>query len=287
MATKANLLLQVKSNLGGTTSKDTEIGYGLDMAIAQIGELHLFKELITEEDVDTVNASGTGSCSTTTFTATAAVFLSTMTGATLTIGGTDYTIATFTDTTHVELTTSQTIASGTFTVTCQFITITSGYDKLLSVGQKGDLQSHPIPIREKRWIDTYYPDPTQIAARRPIWCYEDGANGRLYFIPIPDAVYSIELTTSTVPTVETAGATLVGFDSALVAYATGYVFNSIEKFVSGAAWMKEYEKLLSTALSHYMYEPGRLYKAVPPPLQDGGGSYNSVDDWPELTALDE
>lgn len=288
MATKAALQAIVRDNLGGTLEKNTVMANGLDACIRQIGELYMFKELITEADVDTISATGTGSCSETTFTSTTEVFLSTMVGGKLVISGKSYEIDTITSTTEVELTTSQTIASGTFTVSAQFIPITTGYDKLLSVGQKGDLQAHPIPIREKKWIDTHYPDPLQMSTGRPIWCYEDGANGRLYFIPFPAAVYSIELTIYTRPTVATAGNTIgVEFDSVLVAYATAYVFNSLEKFDSGASWMREYERLLATAISHHRREPGRVVKATPRPLQLAREDYNSVNDWPDLTELDE
>ena len=279
MASKANLILQVKLNHGNRPDKDTVIGHGLDMCIQQIGEFHKFKELVTEADVDTVFTGGTGSCSTTTFTSTTAVFAETMEGAILRISGVSYVIDTYTSTTEVELTTSQPIAESTFTVSKQSISITTGYDKLLGVGQKGDLQAHSIPIRTKEWIDAHYPDPSQTPTGRPVWCYEDGANGEIVYVPSPDAAYTMELTVYTLPTVATDGATVTGFDSCLTAYATGYTFNSMEMFVSGGAWMNQYKGLLATAIQHYKRESGRVVRATPVPLHTGDEHRNTPDDF--------
>lgn len=108
--------------------------------------------------------------------------------------------------------------------------------------------SYPIEIRPRTWIAKYYPSPASFSTTKPCYGYLQGT--LLYVVPLPDAEYEVEYSYYPVhPDLEasTDEVQIRGADKAVMAYATSFVFDSIEKATEADRWYARYEKFLMSA----------------------------------------
>ena len=111
------------------------------------------------------------------------------------------------------------------------------------------LLSRPLLIRPKTWLVTRYPSVESMSNQRPVYGYITGQ--RLYFVPIPDVSYDItytyfplhpELTNATDEVLIRAAST------AVIAFATFWVFQSIEMSEDAKRWFDIYQDRLKRAI---------------------------------------
>jgi len=110
-------------------------------------------------------------------------------------------------------------------------------------------QSRPLRIRPKTWLIKRVPDPSSRSTGRPTYGYIEGK--RLYVIPIPDAEYTIRYTYFKVhPDLSSDSDEVLirGIDGAVVAYATYWVFHSLEKTEDAKVWYQTYEMQLRSTV---------------------------------------
>lgn len=111
-----------------------------------------------------------------------------------------------------------------------------------------DDNSHRIRIRPKEWLVSRFPNPAQYSAGRPSWGWLEGS--RLFVLPIADANYSVVYTSYILHPELTEDSDVVviraGVDRAIIAYATYWVFLSIEKHEDAKVWFASFESMLRT-----------------------------------------
>lgn len=109
-------------------------------------------------------------------------------------------------------------------------------------------QSKALVIKPKKWLTERYPDPASMSAARPYYGYLQGIT--LFVIPYPDVEYDINytyfrlhpaLSSSTSPVL------IRGADLAVQAWATHWVFKSIEKHADAKEWLELYGQHLRAA----------------------------------------
>lgn len=109
-------------------------------------------------------------------------------------------------------------------------------------------QRRPLMVRPKAWLMQREPDPSQRAATAPCYAYLQGTS--LYVIPYPDAEYDIGYTYYKLPaqmTLSTDEQPIRCADAAIAAYATHWVFKSIEKHEDAEMWAQTYLDQLRSA----------------------------------------
>ena len=126
--------------------------------------------------------------------------------------------------------------------------------------------SWPLELKTKGWVMWRYPSITALTAGMPVYGYVE--NNVLYVCPKADKAYSVLVTHSTLP-VDFAGDTslnpITTTDLALVAWAAGYTFDSLEMFDSASVWKQNFEVALVNAI--------RTDRSINPRFQaDGEGS---------------
>lgn len=116
-----------------------------------------------------------------------------------------------------------------------------------------------VDIKAKAELVQLYPDLTDAAVTGvPKYCYEE--NGVLTFLPKANLSYEIQITYDTLEVLtsdeDTVNATMI--DSALIAYATAYLFRSISMFQSAQVFMAEYERALFHIILSDERRPGKI-----------------------------
>lgn len=94
-----------------------------------------------------------------------------------------------------------------------------------------------IQLRPKTWIVDKYPDVGEVTSGVPAYAYQEG--NYLYIAPVADAVYTIGF--SYYPDIigfalDSSENPIPLLQQAIIEWATGYVFDSIELFERGVAW---------------------------------------------------
>lgn len=122
--------------------------------------------------------------------------------------------------------------------------------------------SNPIRIKSKKVITDLIPNPDDLTAGRPSLAYEE--SGSLFLIPKSNGVFIIRLLLDLKPTT----LVLVGdnpqvdrIDRAIIAYATSYVYDSVQQFQQAAVWTKRYNEALAKAILSDDRKPGKIDKA--------------------------
>jgi len=130
-----------------------------------------------------------------------------------------------------------------------YVTVT-GLGELYRVQVVDGTSSYTVEIRPKLAVEDTVPVAEEQAAGRPVVCYAEA--DRVYFAPVPDAVYSLRVHYRQILTLTGGGATptadalsLSGFDSLVAAYATGYAFLTVRHAPQhAAAWMEQFNRLV-------------------------------------------
>ena len=108
--------------------------------------------------------------------------------------------------------------------------------------------SRPITIRSKSWVVTHFPNPSSVSSGKPAFGYLEGTT--LFVVPLPDEAYTIRYSYYRLsPALTTDPQTVLVRHSgpAVVAYATFWVFQSIEKHEDAERWLATYLKVLESA----------------------------------------
>lgn len=133
-------------------------------------------------------------------------------------------------------------------------TIASNYQRvvearLIDTEVGTEQSSWKVWVFSKEELVQVFPAPELVSTSKPRYMYEEA--GKMVLIPPSDGVYTLRYTYLKKPSVlsddaDTADITTV--DEALVAYATQYVFNSVQQFEEGRAWRAQYEVALKNAI---------------------------------------
>ena len=114
----------------------------------------------------------------------------------------------------------------------------SGFHRLLEVRLIDSTSSYPIEVRSLKWVLENFPNISADSSSKPDWCYEEG--GVLYFSCPLDAAYTIRVTyyaLSTFVSDATVNPIPVA-ESALIFYATSYVYDGLELDKDARKWEK-------------------------------------------------
>jgi hypothetical protein len=112
----------------------------------------------------------------------------------------------------------------------------------------GTVNSQPLQIRPKSWLAKYFPVPDLQAQRRPVYGYFEGVI--LHTIPLPAIDYTIRYSYYPLHGAFTGDASelLIRHASkAVVAYATHWMWFSLERYQDAEAWMTMYQRALESA----------------------------------------
>lgn len=120
--------------------------------------------------------------------------------------------------------------------------------RIIEIRLMDDSQSRPMCIRPKKWLMDRCPDPSSTSQRRPYYGYLQGTT--LYFVPFPDNTYTVKYTYCRLHPALSAATDPVlirGADRAVQAWATYWIFKSIEKHEDAKEWLSAYEMQLRAA----------------------------------------
>jgi hypothetical protein len=127
-----------------------------------------------------------------------------------------------------------------------YVTLPTGYHRILEVRHINSTSSWPIPIFPKKRIVEVYPNQVALAKGAPQIAYIEA--GRINYSPIPDQVYTVRVTYYSLPTCaanDGAYPTLSTCDKSIVSYATAYLFRSIQLFQEAQYWDNRYRQGLA------------------------------------------
>ena len=139
-------------------------------------------------------------------------------------------------------------ANVTLIIAVADVTLATDVARVVEIRIIDDNLSRRLIIRPKSWMVRHFPNPAAVSTGKPRYGYLEGQT--LTVVPYPDAAYKItysyyklhaalSLDTSTV-TIRHAG-------PAVAAYATFWVFQSIEKHEDANRWLVSYLQLLQSA----------------------------------------
>lgn len=110
--------------------------------------------------------------------------------------------------------------------------------------------AHEVPLKLKSWVLERYPDlGEQLAVNLPAVVFREGTT--LVFVPPATQDYTVRVTYRRLfPAIgDDDEPTDLTLTNAIVAWATSYVFRSIEEFLSADRWLGEYERSLRLAIT--------------------------------------
>ena len=108
--------------------------------------------------------------------------------------------------------------------------------------------SRSLRIRPKKWIVSHFPNPSARSTGKPAYGYIEGQT--LFTVPVPDINYTIRYSYYKLhPALSSDGSVVEIRHSgpAVAAYATFWVFQSIEKHEEAEKWLVSYLRLLASA----------------------------------------
>lgn len=111
------------------------------------------------------------------------------------------------------------------------------------------LLSRPILVRPKSWVVRNFPNIEAQSPGKPVYAYLE--NGKLYFAPFADIEYTIRITYFRLhPSLSSDSSEVLirQGSQAVVAYATFWTFNSIERSEDATRWFNTYGSLLRSAM---------------------------------------
>lgn len=128
------------------------------------------------------------------------------------------------------------------------IALASDVDRVSEIRVIDGLNSRPLIIRPKTWIVGRYPNIDSVSASKPSYGYLEGET--LHVVPSANQDYEIRYTYCR-PHPALAGDSdeiLIRHGHlAVIAYATSWIFESLERSQDAATWEARYLRLLATA----------------------------------------
>lgn len=140
-------------------------------------------------------------------------------------------------------------ATATSTIGVAAVALDSNMRRLNTVRLVLGLNSYPIPVRTKFWVDRYYPQAPSMANGRPAVAYQSGHN--LVLIPAGDIAYDIIYNYYRIHPDLTDDLTEIlisQIDDAVVSYATYWLFKSILQHDDAKRWFEDYTMQLRDAM---------------------------------------
>lgn len=129
------------------------------------------------------------------------------------------------------------------------VALPSDYYQVLEARLIDGTESFELQIKDKNWVVERWPNIASVPEGTPTVAYEE--NGTLVLAPRPNRTYTIRVTVSKLPsslTSDSSSPTIAGISHAIVAWATAYVFKSIQQFEAARFWMQEYARSLILAV---------------------------------------
>lgn len=128
-------------------------------------------------------------------------------------------------------------------------TLPAGTYKVMRAIFINDTSSYQMRIIPKEEFDRKYPNPTADSTGKPFIGYIQ--EGKLFFYPKCEGTYAIRYTIYTLPTLAAPGAslpTITTADHVIIAGATAYTFEALERWESGEKWRRKYDIALADAI---------------------------------------
>ena len=125
--------------------------------------------------------------------------------------------------------------------TDESVAVPTGMFHLLEARLIDGTMSFPSVLRSKKWITERWPNISALSSNKPNLGYEEG--GLIYLYPVCNGSYTLRVTVSSLPANFASDSTenpLVGTDYTLAAWATAYVYETVEQFEQGAFWRSRF-----------------------------------------------
>lgn len=118
------------------------------------------------------------------------------------------------------------------------------------------LLSYPLEFTDRERALKKFPDADTLAASRPELCYLEGSS--VYFVPRTSIDAGVRLTYSITPSFPSSGnidPPILGLDLFFIAYATAWVFMTLQMFKEASAWMGQANAALMSAIQSDQTQP--------------------------------
>ena len=109
--------------------------------------------------------------------------------------------------------------------------------------------SYPMRIKSKSWLTSRWADVSELSTSKPQYLYEE--TGTLYLYPVSDGTYTVRVTTYSNCGTLSASTTenpVPLLDSAIVHWATAYLYNATEQYEKAATWERMAERAFQVAV---------------------------------------
>ena len=139
-------------------------------------------------------------------------------------------------------------ADATLAIDVQFVVLATDVARIIEIRLIDGNNSRTLRIRSKDWLVKHAPNPSANNTGKPTFGYLQGTT--LFVVPIPDEAYTIRYSYYKLSAALTTDAQTVDVrhsGAAIAAYATYWVFQSIEKHEDAERWLATYLKLLDSA----------------------------------------
>lgn len=245
-------------NLAGRTDLTSVINTGLDFALNELTKAYGWKELEVTSDITVAGTTLTftdGAWNKSALTLTkAAAFTSYTFGAgdhVYISGGTGMTAGWYeigAKTSNNVLTLLESLGEDASDVAAtkignpEYLSLPSDTLHVARLRLIDGVSSRNVILKTKSWLQTRWPNVAAVSHGRPLYAYEDKSVGRVYLYPIPNGEYTYRITVTKALTSFAVDATenpVTGLDLALVAWATGWAFQSVEQFENAGRWFAQ------------------------------------------------
>ncbi len=139
-------------------------------------------------------------------------------------------------------------ADATLTADVQSVALASDVARIIEIRLIDGNNSRTLRIRSKDWIVKHFPNPSATNSAKATFGYLQGTT--LFVVPIPDSAYTIRYSYYKLSAALTTDAQEVDVrhsGAAIAAYATYWVFQTVEKHEDAERWLATYLKLLDSA----------------------------------------
>lgn len=158
------------------------------------------------------------------------------------------------------------------------IALPDGFLQVTSARLIDSTSSYPMEIKPADWVTDRFPNPSADSTGRPYYGYVQG--GYFYFVPYSDDDYSITLSVKLVPNALSDDAdypTVKYIDRCIVAWATYYVYQSMQQYQDAKYWFDTYlfnlDRVIKSKRSSVDIVPSsrhkRSYRRLSPYIFDG------------------
>ncbi len=139
-------------------------------------------------------------------------------------------------------------ATATLTAAAGSVTLATDLRRLTEIRVLDGTSSRPIAMRRKTWLLQKFPNPAASSDAKPVYGYLEGIT--LHVIPEADVQYTLEYTYyRTHPALAADGDSplIRNISTTVIAYASFWVWNAIEREAEAKRWFDTYQTLLRNA----------------------------------------